>query len=46
MSSEYIGNHLELYGYIGWPDAPEDDIDPEFDACAADWADMDNWEDE
>lgn len=44
--SEYTGNHLELYGFIGWPDSPEPDIDPEFDACAAAWADMDNWEDE
>ena len=46
MNEYEVGNRFEYYGYLGWPDTPEPDIDPEFDTCAADWADMDEWEDE
>lgn len=25
MNEYEIGNHLEIYGFHGWPDVPEDD---------------------
>lgn len=37
---------FDCYGFIGWPAEPENGIDPEFDIYAADWADLDEWEDE
>lgn len=33
MNEYDIGNHLEFYGYEGWPE----DFDPEFEACSAVW---------